>query len=112
MASGYSYAWLMAHFDDEGGSFAFIEHYTGNENVAGLVGWTLIVGDIGTMAVYAFAFGSFAADLLVGTSGTWLRGALSIGIIVTFTSVNLLGVRESGESQGTRFAERSMYSCR
>ena len=73
------------------GSFTFIEHYTGNENVAGLVGWTLIVGYVGTMAMYAFA-----ADLLVGTSGTWLRRALSIGIIVTFTGVNLIRVRDSG----------------
>ena len=99
MASGYSYARLTAHLDEEGGSFTFIEHYTGNENIAGLVGWTLIVGYIGTMAMYAFAFGSFVADLLVGTSDTWLRGVLSIGIIVMFTGVNLMGVRESGESQ-------------
>jgi amino acid transporter len=99
MASGYSYARLTAHLDEEGGSFTFVEHYTGNENVAGLVGWTLIVGYVGTMSMYAFAFGSFAADLLVGTSSTWLRGALSIGVIVVFTGVNLMGVRESGKSQ-------------
>lgn len=99
MASGYSYARLTSHFDEEGGSFTFLEHYTGNENIAGLVGWTLIVGYVGTMAMYAFAFGSFAADLLVGTSDTWLRGVLSIGIIIAFTGINLLGVRESGESQ-------------
>ena len=99
MASGYSYSRLTAYFHEEGGSFTFIEHYTGNENVAGLVGWTLLVGYVGTMAMYAFAFGSFAADLLVGTSDTWLREALSTGIIVMFTGVNLLGVRESGETQ-------------
>lgn len=99
MASGYSYVRLTAHLDEEGGSFTFIEHYTGNENVAGLVGWTLIAGYVGTMAMYAFAFGSFAADLLIGSSATWLRGVLSIGIIVVFTGINLLGVHESGESQ-------------
>src|SRR6056297_3547707 len=99
MASGYSYSRLTAHFDEEGGSFTFIEHYTGNETIAGLVGWTLIVGYVGTMAMYAFAFGSFAAYLLVGSSHTVLRGALSIGIIGLFTGVNVMGVRESGESQ-------------
>ncbi|WP_435344845.1 APC family permease [Haloarchaeobius sp. HRN-SO-5] len=99
MASGYSYARLTAHLEEEGGSFTFVEHYTGNENVAGLVGWTLIVGYVGTMAMYAFAFGSFAAELLAGATGTWLRIALSIGVVVVFTGVNLMGVRESGESQ-------------
>ncbi len=99
MASGYSYVRLTAHFHREGGSFTFIEHYTGNENVAGLVGWTLIVGYVGTMSMYAFAFGSFAAGLIVGTTDTWLRGALSVGIIVLFTGINLVGVRESGESE-------------
>ena len=99
MASGYSYARLTAYFHQEGGSFTFVEHYTGNENVAGLVGWTLIVGYVGTMSMYAFAFGSFAAGLVVGTTDTWLRGALSVGIVVVFTGINLLGVRESGESE-------------
>jgi amino acid transporter len=99
MATGYSYARLTAHLHEEGGSFTFIEHYTENENVAGLVGWTLIVGYVGTMSMYSFAFGSFAAVLLVGTTDTWLRGALSIGVLVVFTGINVLGVRESGTSE-------------
>ncbi|WP_416010504.1 hypothetical protein [Haloarcula japonica] len=55
-ASGYSYARLTALRNEEGGLVTFIEHYTGNENVAGLVGWTLIVSYVGAMAMYASAF--------------------------------------------------------
>lgn len=99
IASGYSYARLTAHFEEEGGSFTFIEHYTDEQNLAGLVGWTLIVGYVGTMSMYAFAFGAFAADLLAGAGSSWLRAPLSIGVVVVFTGVNLLGVRESGVSE-------------
>jgi len=99
LASGYSYARMTAHLREEGGSFTFVEHYTERENVAGVVGWTLVVGYVGTMAMYAYAFGSFATGLL-GVGGVpWARGAISVGVVAAFTGVNLLGVRESGESQ-------------
>jgi len=99
LASGYSYAKLTASLHEEGGSFTFVEHYTERSNLAGLVGWTLVVGYVGTMAMYAYAFGSFGAGLLGLGDVPWARGAISIGVIALFTGVNLLGVRESGESQ-------------
>ena len=99
LATGYSYARLTAALGEEGGSFTFLEHYTDRPTLAGMAGWTIVVGYVGTMAMYAYAFGSFAAGLAGLGGAPWARGVISIGIVVLFTGINLLGVRESGESQ-------------
>ncbi|MFB6241992.1 MAG: APC family permease [Candidatus Nanosalina sp.] len=99
LASAYSYVKMTEHLKEEGGSFTFLEHYVSNNKIAGMVGWILIVGYIGTMAMYAFAFGSFAANLLRVQAGSLIRGTISVGILAVFVGVNLLGVRKSGESE-------------
>lgn len=99
LASGYAYYRMTALVHEEGGSFTFLEHYVSNNNIAGMVGWILLVGYIGTMAMYAYAFGSFAAGLLGFGAGSLVRGVLSSGIIAIFVGVNLLGAEETGESE-------------
>ncbi|MFB6144167.1 MAG: APC family permease [Candidatus Nanohaloarchaea archaeon] len=98
LASGYSYVKMTSYLEEDGGSFTFLEHYVSNQNIAGMVGWILIVGYIGTMAMYAYAFGSFSARL-IGAGSSLLRGLISVGIIGAFVGVNLLGVQETGESE-------------
>lgn len=99
LASGYSYVKLTAHLEEDGGSFTFLEHYTRNKNIAGMVGWILIVGYIGTMSMYSYAFGSFAANMFGIGPSSYIRGLISTGILAVFIAVNLLGVQESGRSE-------------
>lgn len=99
LASGYSYVKMTEHLKEDGGSFTFIEHYVSNKNIAGMVGWILIVGYIGTMAMYAYAFGSFAANIIGIAAGSMLRGFISVGVLAVFVGINLLGVEETGESE-------------
>lgn len=101
LASGYSYVKLTGHLKEEGGSFTFLEHYVSNKNIAGMVGWVLILGYIGTMAMYSFAFGAFTAELLrkAGIGFNLLRPLLSAGVMLVFLAVNLFGVKTSGESE-------------
>ncbi|QKQ98340.1 amino acid permease [Candidatus Nanohaloarchaea archaeon] len=98
LASAYSYVKMTAHFEDEGGSFTFLEHYVDNENIAGIVGWILVVGYIGTMAMYAYAFGSFAANIFP-MSFSLLRPVLSVAIVAIFVLVNFSGTSSAGESE-------------
>ncbi|MFB6203613.1 MAG: APC family permease [Candidatus Nanohaloarchaea archaeon] len=99
LASGYSYVRMTSHLEEDGGSFTFLEHYVSNKNIAGMVSWVLIVGYIGTMAMYAYAFGSFSARMLGIGAHTVVRGLISIGILGLFVGVNLIGVQKTGESE-------------
>ncbi len=98
MASGYSYVKMTEHFHEEGGSFTFLEHYLSNDNIAGMVGWILITGYIGTMAMYAYAFGSFSSHML-GLEQPIFRKILSAAVIALFLAINLAGKKALGESE-------------
>jgi len=82
-----------------GGSVTFVQSFTGNSDLAGMVGWTLLVGYIGSMAMYAFAFGEFAVALPLlpaSAAGVPLRPVISVGAVAGFVGLNLLGARATG----------------
>ncbi|MFA9415197.1 APC family permease [Natrinema sp. HArc-T2] len=65
--------------------------------MAGVVGWTLIVGYIGTIAMYAYAFGMYG-QMLIGYEYVWglpIRQFISVGIVAAFVGLNLLGAGSS-----------------
>ncbi|MFB6245522.1 MAG: APC family permease [Candidatus Nanohaloarchaea archaeon] len=99
LISGYSYYRLTAKFHEEGGSFTFLEHFVSNQNIAGMVGWILVLGYVGTMAMYAHAFGSFASEILGLGESSVIRGLISVGVILLFVGINFLGARKSGGSE-------------
>ena len=103
MATGYSYVKLnerVPRTEESGGAVAFIEVFLDRPTLAGMVGWTLIVGYVGTMAMYAYAFGAYFGAIFGITELPFLglpsRPVLSLLVIVGFIGVNLLGVHESG----------------
>ncbi|HET7324321.1 MAG TPA: APC family permease [Halococcus sp.] len=101
LSTAYSYVNLNRLTDDEGGSVTFIEELTGQSTYAAIVGWTLIVGYIGTMAMYAYAFGAFA-EFLIGRSyifGISARPLISALIVVVFIALNLLGAGSSTSTE-------------
>lgn len=100
LLTAYSYVRLTCYFQESGGVFSFIEHTTENHHVAGYFGWILIVGYVGVMALYAFAFGAFTLIALEEIAGLQLpqilRPLLSAGVIGLIAGVNLAGVQLSG----------------
>lgn len=98
VCAGYSYIHLNQNIDSKGASVTFIEDYWGNATAAGMVGWTLLIGYIGTMAMYGYAFGAFAEHMLQMSQlfGVPLRPLISTLVIVAFMGLNILGVRETG----------------
>ncbi|MFB6158230.1 MAG: APC family permease [Candidatus Nanohalobium sp.] len=99
LISAYAYYRITAQVHEEGGSFTFLEHYVSNNNIAGMVGWVLLVGYIGTMAMYAYAFGAFGAELLGFSASSFFRGFLSVAVIAVFVGINFLGAEETGSSE-------------
>lgn len=100
LLAGYSYVKLALVFRDDGASFTYLEHaFPKHQNIAGIMGWTVIVGYIGTLALYAFTFGAYGADLLGSAGSTPVRVVLSVGVLITFLIINLLGTKTSGKSE-------------
>lgn len=101
MCAGYSYVKLNELSDTKGGSVSMIESFTGDTTLAGMVGWTLLFGYVGAIAVYAFAFGSFAVRLLPiqVVAGIPLRPILSVLAVGGFVGLNVFGARASGTSE-------------
>ncbi|MFB6212623.1 MAG: APC family permease, partial [Candidatus Magasanikbacteria bacterium] len=100
LLTAYSYVKLTCYFEENGGVFSFIEHTVDNNHIAGYFGWILILGYVGVMAMYAFAFGAFSLTALREIFGLslsdWFRPVLSVGIVALITGVNLMGVKTSG----------------
>ena len=98
LCAGYSYIHLNRNLDSNGASVTFIESYWGNTTVAGMVGWTLLIGYIGTMAMYGYAFGAFSRHMLhvQHVLGIPIRLLVSALVLLLFMGLNILGVRETG----------------
>ena len=97
LAAGYSYIRLALAFRSDGASFTYLERaFPRRPNIAGIAGWTVVVGYIGTLALYAFTFGAYGADLLGFAGSVPVRLALSAAVLLFFLAVNLIGARASG----------------
>jgi len=87
LMGGYSYVTYLER--------AFPKH----QAVAAITGWTVVVGYVGTLALYAFTFGAYGSELLGQADLTLLRQLLSVGIILAFMIVNLQGTTTSGKTE-------------
>ncbi len=76
LITGLSYAHLGLAFQSSGGSFTFLEHAFKNRNIAAMGGWLLLVGYVGTMALYAYLWNNNASNLL------WI-GIIYLSVIIT-----------------------------
>jgi len=100
LLTGYSYSRLGLSYRSDGGSFTYLEQAFGHGNIAGIGGWLLLVGYVGTMALYAYTFGAYGSALLGG--GEHMSTAhhlLQSLVLLTFLGINLYGVRETGNSE-------------
>ncbi len=98
--AGYSYVKLALGVGGDGASFTYLERaFPSRPNVAGIAGWTVIVGYVGTLALYAFTFGAYAGHLLGEPGLASLRMGLSVGVLLLFMGINLEGVRATGRTE-------------
>lgn len=107
IGAGYSFNKLNSLTDNQGGSVTFVQCYLGNSTVAGMVGWTLLFGYIGSMAMYAFAFGEFMVafePIPESTAGVPVRPLVSVLAVGAFVGLNLLGARTTGVAENVLVA--------
>lgn len=97
---GYSYVKLAIAFHNDGASFTYLEQAFPQHKFISAVtgGWIVIVGYIGTLALYAFTFGAYGAELL-GEPNSIVRQMLSVGIVLFFMLINLIGTKTLGKTE-------------
>lgn len=100
LLTGFSYARLGLCFRSDGGSFTYLEKAFRHPNIAGVGGWLLLMGYIGTLALYAYTFGVYGSAMLGGGEGdAWLHHLLSSAVLLVFLGINLRGVRAAGSTE-------------
>jgi amino acid transporter len=100
MLTGFCYTKLGLAFHSDGGSFTYLEHAFKGKNVAGIGGWLLLVGYIGTLALYAYTFGAYGGAMF-GKNGhdQLIHHLLESVVLLVFLGVNLYGVQAAGKSE-------------
>ncbi|MFB6141396.1 MAG: APC family permease [Halosimplex sp.] len=99
--AGYSFNRLNDLTEEPSGPIAFVERFTGRTKLAGMVGWTFIFGYVGTMAMYAYAFGGYFTELVSvhAVGGVPLRPLVSVVAVGTFVGLNAAGAHASGRTE-------------
>lgn len=103
LLTGLSYAALGLRYGGAGGSFTYIQKAFRSPAIPGIAGWLLIAGYVGTLALYASAFGSYGSAMIFGqgqgAASGWtslvaaLFSAVALGL---FLLINLRGAKLSG----------------
>jgi len=100
LAAGYNFVKLALTFRDDGAAYTYLLHsWPKMPWIAGIEGWTLTVGYVGTLSLYAYTFGAYGADMLGSPGNVAVRIWLSLGVLLFFMLVNLEGVRSAGVTE-------------
>ncbi len=100
LAAGYHYVKLCLTFRDDGASYTYLKRaFPDKPFISSIEGWVVILGYIGTLALYSFTFGAYGADLLGYPSSNLVRMILSVLVLLFFYYVNVRGVRSSGVTE-------------
>jgi len=95
--AGYSYVRLALAYHNDGASFTYLEiAFPKHIRIGAITGWTVIIGYVGTIALYAFTFGAYGADLFGFSGSVPVRHMLSLAVILIFLFINLRGVKAAG----------------
>lgn len=99
LLSTYSYAKLGATYPSAGGAVHFLVKGFGDGILAGGVNLFMWAGYIISLALYASAFGSYAATFFTSEASPLLLKSLAVGSVVVLTVVNALGAKWMGRSE-------------
>ncbi len=98
--AGYSYIRLALTYRNDGASYIYLlRAFPDNPEISTITGWTVTIGYVGTLALYAFTFGAYGADLIGKSGDPVIRMALSGAVLIFFLLVNLRGARTTGHTE-------------
>jgi amino acid transporter len=99
LLSTYSYARLGAAFPSAGGAVHFLVKSFGDGVLAGGMNLFMWAGYIISLALYAVAFGHYAATFITTTPSAVLVKSLAVGAVIALTIVNAFGAKLMGRSE-------------
>ena len=99
LLSTYSYAKLGATFPSVGGPVHFLVKGFGDGVLAGGLNLFMWAGYIISLALYATAFGSYAATFFTTHPSPLLLRSLAVGSVLVLTLVNAFGAKMLGRSE-------------
>ncbi|HHY48270.1 MAG TPA: amino acid permease [Alphaproteobacteria bacterium] len=99
LLSTYSYAKLGAVFPSAGGAVHFLVKGFGDGVLSGGLNLFMWAGYIISLALYATAFGSYAATFITTEPVPLLVKSLAVGSILALTILNAFGARIMGRSE-------------
>jgi amino acid transporter len=99
LLSAYSYAKLGAVFPSAGGAVHFLVKGFGDGVLSGGLNLFMWAGYIISLALYATAFGSYAATFVTKTPEPILIKSLAVGSVLALTILNAFGARAMGRSE-------------
>ncbi len=99
LLSTYSYAKLGAVFPSAGGAVHFLVKGFGDGILAGGLNLFMFAGYIISLALYATAFGGYAATFVTETPSPLLLKSLALASVVVLTLVNAFGAKLMGRSE-------------
>ncbi len=98
LATAYSYARLSVRYPSEGGTIEFIVKAYGTGLLSGTLNVLLLASYIVMISLYAYAFGSYGANLFP-INHTLAKHLMITFVIVVFTLINALGAVISGKTE-------------
>ncbi len=99
LLSTYSYAKLGAAFPSRGGAVHFLVKGFGDGVLAGGLNLFMWAGYIISLALYATAFGGYAATFLPGPPSPLLLKSLAVAAVVLLALINAFGAKLMGRSE-------------
>lgn len=99
LLSTYSYAKLGAVFPSAGGAVHFLVKGYGDGILSGGLNLFMWAGYIISLALYATAFGSYAATFITTTPQPLLVKSFAVGSVLGLTLLNAFGARIMGRSE-------------
>lgn len=94
--STYSYAKLGAKFPSAGGAVEFLVRSFGVGVLSGGINLFMWIGYLISLALYAHGFAAYLATFFTSDPSATLLKAFSVGVVLLFTGVNMLGAGSVG----------------
>ncbi len=99
LITAYSYAKLSVRYPSEGGTIEFIVRAFGPGIFSAWLNTLLLASYIIMLSLYAYAFGSYGAVLILGVEKLWVKKCLTAGVLIFFTVLNFLGAYIVGKAE-------------
>ena len=99
LLTSYSYAKLSMRYPSEGGTVEFLVQGLGNNILSAYLNTLLLASYVIMLALYSYAFGSYASALFFGAEITLYKKLFIVAVLALFTFLNFLGAYISGKSE-------------